>query len=46
MAEQCQQEAEQQQEESGALKKYDDRLAKSLLRRKAKISNALFCFSA
>jgi hypothetical protein len=46
MARQCQQEAEQQQEQSGALEKYDDRLAKSLLRKRAPISNALFHFFA
>jgi hypothetical protein len=34
MAGQCQQEAQQQQEQSGALEKYDDRLAKSQLRGK------------
>jgi hypothetical protein len=45
MAGQCQQEAEQLQEQSYALEKYDDRLAKSLLPRKAQISNALFHFS-
>jgi hypothetical protein len=43
---QCQQEAEQQQEQSGALGKCDDRLAKSLLHRRAPISNALFHFFA
>jgi hypothetical protein len=46
MAGQCQQEAEQQQEQSGALEKHDDRLAKSLLRRRTPISNALFHFFA
>jgi hypothetical protein len=46
MAGQCQQETEQQQEKSGALEKHDDRLAKSLLRTRAPISNALFHFFA
>jgi hypothetical protein len=37
MAGQCQQEAEQEQEKSGAHEKHDDRLAKSLLRIRAPI---------
>jgi hypothetical protein len=46
MTGQCQQEVEQQQEKNGALEKHDDRLAKSLLRRRAQTSNALFHFFA
>jgi hypothetical protein len=44
MAGQCQQETEQQQqqEQSGALEKYDDRLAKSLLRGREPISTHYF----
>jgi hypothetical protein len=46
MAGQCHQEAEQQQEQSGALEKYEDRLAKILLHRRAPISKVLFQFFA
>jgi predicted RecB family nuclease len=42
---QCQQKAGQQQEQIYDLEKYDDRLAKSLLRKRTQISNMLFYFS-
>jgi hypothetical protein len=46
MAGQWQLEAEQQQEKSGALEKYDSRLTKSLFRRRTPMSNASFHFFA